>query len=134
MVMNQDGHVLLGKRKGAHGEGEYAFPGGKVDHGETFEACARREVYEETGIEITNIRFQLVANMRHYHPEHFTHINMRADHSAGEPTVCEPEKCEHWGWYSVNDLPSPLFRGADIALQQYRRELEGVYFDLSADC
>lgn len=34
---------------GIHG-GQVAFPGGKLDHNETFEECARRETLEELGI------------------------------------------------------------------------------------
>jgi ADP-ribose pyrophosphatase YjhB (NUDIX family) len=35
MVTNQQGEVLLGLRHGSHGTGEWSFPGGKVDLGET---------------------------------------------------------------------------------------------------
>ena len=126
----KEGKVLLGKRKGAHGEGEYAFPGGKVDHSETFEQCAARETREECGIGIINIRFQFVASMRSYLPHHFTHIAMLADWESGEPQVLESEKCEHWGWYDPADPPTPLFSVADLTLQHYRGEVSGCYFDL----
>lgn len=32
------------RRKGAHGGGEYALPGGHLEHGESFEQCSKREV------------------------------------------------------------------------------------------
>lgn len=35
-----------------------------MDYGETFEACAKREVLEETGIEIEKIRFLTATNDR----------------------------------------------------------------------
>lgn len=61
----RNGQVLIGKRKGAHGEGEYSFPGGHLEYMESFEGCARRETQEETGIEIQNIRFQFLLNRSH---------------------------------------------------------------------
>ena len=46
----KNGKVLLSKRKGSHGEGEFAFPGGHLEYMEGFADCARREVQEEYGI------------------------------------------------------------------------------------
>jgi 8-oxo-dGTP diphosphatase len=37
--------------------GDWTFPKGKMDEGETFEECARREVFEETGLECEVLRF-----------------------------------------------------------------------------
>lgn len=116
----KDGKILLGKRKGAHGEGEYAFPGGKLDYLESFEECARRETREECGIEIENIRFQLVANLLHYKPKHYTHIGLIADWKSGEPKVCEPDKCENWDWYDLGNLPEPLFFVTELAFDSLK--------------
>ncbi len=119
VLIVKDGKVLLGKRKNAHGEGEYAFPGGKLEHMESFEDCARRETEEECGIEIENIRFQFLANLQFYAPKHFTHINLIADWRAGDPEVKEPDKCEHWGWYNPANPPTPLFKVTHFSLEQY---------------
>ena len=55
VMIIKNGKVLFHKRKGSHGDGEYAWPGGHLEYMESFEDCVRREVYEEAGIEIKNI-------------------------------------------------------------------------------
>ena len=79
VMILKDGKVLLGKRKGSHGAVEYAFPGGHLEYRESFEDCARREVHEECGVEITNLRFQFVANVTTYAPKHYVHLGFIAD-------------------------------------------------------
>lgn len=108
MVM-KDGKVLVGKRRGAHGEGEHAWPGGHLEHLESIETCAKREVYEETGMEIQNVRFLRLMNMTQYAPKHYVDIAMCAEWKSGEPQICEPEKIESWSWCDPEDLPQPLF-------------------------
>lgn len=50
---SKDSKVLLGKnRKGGVYEGSYVVPGGGVDEGETKEQALRREMLEETGIDV----------------------------------------------------------------------------------
>ncbi|MBU1348756.1 NUDIX domain-containing protein [Patescibacteria group bacterium] len=126
MILKGD-TVLLAKRRGSHGEGEYAFPGGHLEHLESFEACARRETTEECGIEIGNVRFQVVANIVGYAPKHYVHIGLVADWVSGEPEVLEPEKSEFWRWYPLDAPPDPLFEPYRIAVQAYR---DGIsYYD-----
>ena len=50
IVRDADGRVLVVARSEA--PHEYAIPGGSVDEGETPEACIKRELREETGIEV----------------------------------------------------------------------------------
>lgn len=109
VMVVKDGRVLLGKRKGSHGEGEYAWPGGHMEYMESFEECAKREVQEETGMEIDNVRFLRLLNLKDYAPKHYVDIGLIADWKGGEPEVMEPDKIEGWDWYEEGDLPEPLF-------------------------
>lgn len=109
VLIFRDGKVLLGKRKGAHAAGVYGGPGGHLEYLESFAECAKREAREEAGIEIDNIRFLCLTNFKDYAPKHYVDIGLAAEWVAGEPKILEPEKCEGWGWYDLDELPMPLF-------------------------
>ena len=49
-------HVLLGMKKRGFGAGKWNGFGGKVELGENIEDAARREVYEEAGISVRNMK------------------------------------------------------------------------------
>jgi 8-oxo-dGTP diphosphatase len=127
VMIIKHGTVLLARRRGAHGAGEYAFPGGHLEYMESFEQCARRETLEECGIELENVRFQFVANVHTYTPKHYVHIGLLADWKSGAPEVLEPEASGPWDWYHVDNLPQPLFAMCRLAVESYRTGKN--YFD-----
>jgi 8-oxo-dGTP diphosphatase len=103
------GRLLLGKRRGSHGAGEYACPGGHLEQLESFQDCAAREVLEETGLLIETPRFLRVLNATQYAPKHYVDLAFVAEWKAGDPEVREPDKVDRWDWYALSALPSPLF-------------------------
>ncbi|MFZ1324382.1 MAG: NUDIX domain-containing protein [Candidatus Saccharimonadales bacterium] len=105
----KDGKVLLGKRKNAHGANEYGGPGGHLEYGETAEQTALREIAEECGIKVTNLRLLCVSDLLKYFPKHYVDFGFAADWEAGDPQVLEPEKLESWDWYDLENLPDNLF-------------------------
>jgi len=119
MVM-REGKVLLGKRRGSHGAGEYAWPGGHMEYMESFEGCAKREVMEETGMEIQNVRFLRLMNLKDYAPKHYVDIGLVAEWKSGEPQPMEPDKIERWDWYDIDHLPSPLFSTIPTYIEEFR--------------
>lgn len=111
LVMRGD-KVLLGKRRGSHGAGYYAAPGGHIEFGESFAAAAAREVREETALEIANLRLLAVGNYlftRADGERHYIDVDFVCEAPEGEAQLCEPEKCAGWAWYELNALPQPLF-------------------------
>ena len=104
----KDQQILIGKRTNIHGAGAYAVPGGHLEYMESFLECAEREVQEETGVRIKNVRFLCVVNHKE-NGKHFVGIGLAADWSQGEPKILEPNKCENWDWYDLNNLPDPQF-------------------------
>ena len=110
VIVLREGKVLLGKRRNTHGEGTWAFPGGHLEHNEAIEACAKREVREETGLEITNIRFGTFTNdVFEREEKHYVTLFVVADSLSGIPEVREPEKCDIWEWFPWGDFPEPRF-------------------------
>ena len=62
VILCKENKVLLLKRKNAHGEGSWAPPGGHLEFNEELEDCVRREVEEETGLKVKNIKFIGITN------------------------------------------------------------------------
>lgn len=100
----------MGNRIGEHGKGTWSVPGGYLEFGETFEECAAREVLEETGVNIKNIRqYWAVNNVFGSEEKHSITVFMLADLSQGTAKTMEPDKFIEVGWFDFKNLPSPLF-------------------------
>lgn len=106
----RDGKFLMQQRQGAHGEGTWSVPGGHLEFGESPEETTVREVMEETGCEIENIRFAAITN-DYFEGEskHYVTWWTMSDWEANEPRITEPDKCTAQAWVDFDTLPSPLF-------------------------
>lgn len=109
VYIRKDGKILLGLRKSAHGFGKWCPPGGHLEMGETWEECSKRETFEETGLEIQNVRFVTATNdIFTESGKHYITLTMIADWKGGDASVMEPGKCEKWEWFEWENLPEPL--------------------------
>ena len=116
VFVKKDGKYLAGKRKGAHGEGTWALPGGHLEWGETCEEACRREVEEETGLLIQNIQKVTFVNTVFSAERHYITLFFVADYEKGILTNCEPDKCEGWDWFDLGGIPEPHFEALNPAI------------------
>lgn len=108
-IIKKDKKVLLALRKSPHGNGTWGFPGGHLEMGESFEECIRRELKEETNLEIDEVEFGAVTNDVFSLDKHYITIFMVCDYMGGEVRNMEVEKVEKWEWFTWDSLPTPLF-------------------------
>jgi len=112
-ILDGEGRLLLIQRLRQPEAGAWGLPGGKIDFGEPAQETARREIAEELGIEIEIIALACIAETidggdgRHWiAPVYDARI------IAGSPRILEPEKHGGWGWFALDQLPSPLTEAA----------------------
>lgn len=111
MMVDDTGRVLLCKRADT---GEWAFPGGRIEDGETARQAAVREAEEETGVKCTGAGREVSRRIKDG-VDFTTFI-----HDAGEafdPILCD-EHTEHM-WAAPDDLPEPMHPGVHVALSLY---------------
>lgn len=101
MILIQRGDELLLGRSPHFKPGVFSALAGFVEPGETLEECCIREVREEVGVEITNLRYF------QSQPWPFPNSLMLAffaDYAGGEINI-DPKEIEAAAWFSKNDLP-----------------------------
>lgn len=97
------GHVLLIQRKSMPGRGLWAFPGGFLDGDEWLVDGARRELHEETGLELTAEEFR---------------ARLKATRLLDYPQRSQRGRTISHGFHvDLGDGPLPEVTGADDAMQ-----------------
>lgn len=102
-ILNDKNDFIFGRRKGSHGAGTWALPGGHLEYGESFEECANREVLEETGLRVESLQFLTAVNsVLQDSGKHYVTIFMvsKLKDANDQPQLLEPQKCEGWHWIS----------------------------------
>jgi len=121
-LIDADGRVLIAKRpQGKDLAGLWEFPGGKVEEGETPEACLIRELREELGIEVTQACLAPFVFTSHVY-ESF-HLLMPLYLCRRWTGLVAPHEHEALAWVKpakLGDYPMPP---ADVPLVAWLRDL-----------
>ena len=107
VVIHND-RILLVKRGKQPAQGEWAIPGGSVELGETLEAAAEREIFEETGITIRARKviytFDSIVMDEDRTRFHYVILDFEASYMAGEPRA--GDDVLEAGWFGPGQLPA----------------------------
>jgi ADP-ribose pyrophosphatase YjhB (NUDIX family) len=134
VVLFRPGDVLLIRRGRPPAQGEWSFPGGAQRLGETAEAAARRELYEETGLHAGPLALATYADSIHRDGDgtlrfHYTILDFCGLWQGGEPRAGGDAQAVAWAPLAALDrfdLAEPI--SAVIALCAQRLSM----FDVAA--
>lgn len=127
MVLIRRGRELLLARSPHFAKGMYSALAGFVEPGESLEQTLVREVREEVGVEIANVRY---FGSQSWPFPHSLMIAFVADY-AGGAIVPQPDEIEAADWFSIDALPSLPHhfsiarRLIDATLAEIEREISG---------
>lgn len=79
--------------------------------GEDFEAAVRREIKEEYRADVVDLKFLTTTNVLRKNGEENTHwvvLTFAAEVIPEQVKIGEPEAMEELGWFTEQNLPSPL--------------------------
>ena len=108
-ILNEKNQLLLTKRVGALSPYSWCPQGGHLEFGETFLDCAKREIKEEVGLDISGMEIIGITNdFFETEGRHYVTIHMKVLGWSGEPKIMEPDKCLEIDLFDLDKLPQPL--------------------------
>lgn len=116
MVAVRDGRFLLVRRGHAPSHGLFAFPGGRVEAGESDEEAARRELLEETGLragEIAPVREMTING------DEGQRYRLRVFRTPDvDGTLLAGDDADHAGWYTIEEMRAMPITESTLALAE----------------
>ena len=114
--------VLLGKRKNCFGAGSWGLPGGHLEFGESFEEAIAREILEETGLIVKEVKVVGVFSTPLLPDSHHVQVGCLVEAYEGIPQIIESDKCEELNFYALDKLPSPIFFSSQPILDLFSQK------------
>ena len=110
MIVKHGRRVLFGKR-GVDSSGfEWQLPGGWIEAGESPQQAARREVLEETGLQLQHLDYVGITSNVFSDRKHSISLYFEAEcRDAGTLITSETGKCLGWEWRNWEDVSEGLF-------------------------
>lgn len=111
IIKNDKNEILLGFRIGKLGYHTWGLPGGKLDFSEDTKECAKRELKEETNldVDVNDLTLAGVTSAIYDENTHYITIIYETNIFENDLLLMEPTKFEKWEWFSLDNLPNSLF-------------------------
>lgn len=128
-VLILDGNkILLGHRSinrkdtgGIFEPNTWTLPGGKQEVDETILECAKREVKEETNLDIDDLEV-FGADDDIQPNKHYVTLYVSALKYSGELKIMEPDKEDNWEWFELDNLPNNLYSPSEKTIKDYLKK------------
>lgn len=126
VIFNRDGEVLLTRRSPLVREpGKWCLPGGHVEVGERFDTAMAREISEEVGLRVRELKLyglysdpSLTVTNRPVPEGYFAQFLCAAFLITDYENDVEPnDEVDDWDWFTLENLPEPMMKSHPVRVQ-----------------
>ena len=116
VIFDSEERVLLVKH--SYGRNNWDLPGGKSEKDESAQETAKREVMEETGLDVKVGQLTGIYYDPNYDMHHFVFVSSINNDQEPKPSSPEILECRY---YSIDDLPNPI---SDFTCRRIQEAIE----------
>ena len=120
-IVNEYHELLLQLRNKEPEKGYWCIPGGKLEMFETFEEAVKREIKEETGVDIEVLaELGICDHIIKDENSHWVSPSYLCKIIKGEPKIMEPTKHVDMKWFPLDNLPENITITTQNAVDNYK--------------
>ena len=117
VLVESEDKLLLVRPNYAHRR--WTLPGGKVERQETYENAARREILEETGLQLQSLQY--IGQYENTWEFYRNTVKFFLASPASFDPIVDGIEIKEAGWFPIDTLPADRSTGIDRCLEIYRQ-------------